>query len=178
MLEDPLHNIFMVDYNMDTAKPALQQGWSSLAEYYGLSDDHWCMLKMVEPCHFHMTIALVGGDEIRYYRALYPPSPPPSPVFLPEDVDDIFADLPNILPGEMSMVELDQEVPAVVSSPQSVLMNNVEDEQVVPEHYPAPNGVAEGVLLEYQMGFNTVISPYRAYGSQYVSKTTSFLSIF
>ncbi|XP_057432625.1 uncharacterized protein LOC130725408 [Lotus japonicus] len=163
-LEDPLHNIFVVEFNKDLNNPALQKGWKSLSEFYGLSGKHWCMLKMVVPCHFHMSISAEAGGEILYYRMEVPDSPP---LFLPEDVDHFFADFSPSIDEYLPELHLDQVVPEVNSSPVSVLCNEVLDDQVVPEALPAPNGLPEGVVLQYHMGLNSTITPYRAYGSQY-----------
>lgn len=161
--EDPFHKVFVVHFNRDTNKPALHEGWSSISEFYGLVERHWCLLKLVAPCVFHMSIFDEEHKEIPYYfvgHQDFPPVPQPEPVV------QVITSNPEVVYGEEVDVGMDQVVPFLASSPRTVLLPEEIEHQVVPEFVPSGSDEEE---LVYQRVLRTVLSPYMCYASQYVS---------
>lgn len=66
LIEDPLQRFYVVDFNMNFAKPVLAQGWNSIVDAYGLDQTHVCILNMVAPSHFHLRVYDLYQQVISY----------------------------------------------------------------------------------------------------------------
>lgn len=121
-------------------------------EFYGLEGTHWGLLQMVAPSHFHISIFDEDKREISYYPKLQANPQPESD----SPVEEFFT-----LAFE-----------GTTSTPLAETDVDTENEELI----PATTDVAQVVPPEYDITFSTILTPYRAYGSQYV-RFYLFLSI-
>lgn len=164
LIEDPLQRLYIVDFNMDTTTPTLLQGWSEVVSFYGLDDTYWCVLQMVAASHFHMRIFDLLDNEISYDPFAAPVEGSGSVSLEEDEVESIRLDRSE----EDALSEALALVP--YATPPTSIDNFVQAEQdVVVNHAGRSIVRATEGPPKYRMHLNTTLTPYRAYGCQYVS---------